>query len=285
MTRLRQKRDSLPAQKNFANATWRAGALISALLVAGCASLVGTDKETLTVTSTPPDAQILIIDQSGRTVYRGRTPDAVALQKSDDRYWGGKQFTVAISKRGYQTQRVQVDTHPNPLYVGGNWLFGGLIGWLIDPASGRMSQLSTDGIEVELQALPGEATAMPVATPTVPTVEIPASGSNTELAPGAAASGPAIPAIPAAPSRETMAGQTAGRAAASTGLAAPAPGLDAAGATVATTPPVRTDPAPVTPPIAPPAEPRPLRPYWPTPPALPVSPSTAAPAAVRLAAG
>lgn len=277
----------MPSQKNFANATWRAGALIGALLVAGCASLVGSDKQKLRVDSTPPDAQILIIDQSGRTVYRGRTPDTVALQKSDDRYWGGKQFTVAISKRGYLTQRVQVDTHPNALYLGGNWLFGGLIGWLlIDPASGRMSQLSTDGIEVALQALPGEATAMPVETPAVLTVEIPASASNTELAPGAAA---ASPTIPAAPSRETMAGKTAGRTAASTELAAPAPGHDATGATVAATPPVATNPAPPVPPIAPPvtppAEPRPLRPYWPAPPALPVSPSTAAPAAVRLAAG
>jgi hypothetical protein len=172
-------------QKFFANATFgtRPALLIGALLISGCASIVGSDKETLRVSSTPPDAQILIIDEAGRTVYRGRTPDQIALPKSNGRYWGGKTFSVAISKRGYLTQRVQVDTHPNALYLGGNYLFGGLIGWLlVDATSSRMYELSADGIQVTLPRLPEDAAAALVAPPAV-TIEAPAPEIAAPLPP------------------------------------------------------------------------------------------------------
>ena len=273
-------------QKNFANATFgvRSALLIGALLLSGCASIVGSDKETLSVASTPPDAQILIIDEAGRTVYRGRTPDQIALPKSNGRYWGGKTFSVAISKRGYVTQRVQVDTRPNPFYLGGNYLFGGLIGWLlVDSTSSRMYDLSSEGIQVSLPRLPGDAATRLVAPPEV-TGEVAAEGP---AATSTSAIDLRLPTPPAEPGRE---------------IAPIAPSLPpAAPAVVTPVPPPLMEPTQPAPPDAPPGPsptfepasppvpdetpvaPKTPRPYWPAPPPLPVSPSTASPSLPLLA--
>lgn len=177
-------------QKFFANATWRRrsaslAGLLALSLLSGCASMLGSVTEPLPIASTPPDAQILIIDEAGRTTYRGRTPDTVALPKSNGRYWGGKKYEVAISKRGYRTQRVTVDTHPNALYLGGNLIFGGVIGWfIVDPTSSKMYGLSSEGIDVTLQKTSDEAQSGAV-VPSAPLSERPIAGDAIAPAPGA----------------------------------------------------------------------------------------------------
>lgn len=138
-------------QKILAYAASRAAtlSLTGALaLLSGCATIVGDEHASLPIKSTPADAQILIIDEAGRTAYRGRTPDQVPLRKSDGHYWGGKQFTVAISKRGYLTPRIKVDTRPNALYLGG-----------------KMYDLASAGIDITLQQRPDEDAAARPAEP------------------------------------------------------------------------------------------------------------------------
>lgn len=295
-------------QKILAHAALRTTALSLALLT-GCATIVGDERASLSIKSTPADAQILIIDEAGRTAYRGRTPDQVPLRKNDGHYWGGKQFTVAISKRGYLTQRIEVDTHPNALYLGGNLLFGGIIGWLVvDPISGKMYDLSSDGIEVTLQKRPYEAptaAAAPLPMITATPLPEPAAAGEPELEPEP------VPAIGAAPAETPPA--AAARPAAMTKPPAPvlAPTPTAASAKspappsifvperppgdVGNWPSIATKPV-VTPPRqdaasqptapAAPAETQPPaapRPYWPAPPALPVSPSSAAPGSTWMA--
>ncbi|HET6718245.1 MAG TPA: hypothetical protein VFH22_01280 [Rhodocyclaceae bacterium] len=279
-----------------------AGALA---LLSGCATIVGDERTSLPIKSTPADAQILIIDEAGRTAYRGRTPDQVPLRKSDGHYWGGKQFTVAISKRGYQTQRIQVDTRPNALYLGGNLLFGGIIGWLmVDPISGKMYDLSSEGIEVTLQKSPYEAptaaaapspiiTATPLPEPAVAAKpEAPAVGTAPAKTPPAA---PAKPAAPIPTPTPTPAPATTPAPAAATSpppsifVPERPPGGVGHWPSIATQP-VVTPPRPgtasqPTAPAAPDETPPPAapRPYWPAPPALPVSPSSAAPGAPWMA--
>jgi hypothetical protein len=294
-------------QKILAHAASRvaAPALAGALaLLAGCATIVGDERGVLPIRSTPADAQILIIDEAGRTAYRGRTPDQVSLAKIDGHYWGGKQYTVAISKRGYLTQRIQVDTHPNALYLGGNLLFGGIIGWLlVDPISGKMYDLSSDGIAVTLQKRPYEApiaAAAPAPTISARPLPEPAAAGAAELEPEPAISAaPAKTPPPAAASAMTQPpAPTPAPAPRPAPVPMPAPASSAASAPpsifvperppgdVGKWPSIETRPA-VTPPrpdaAGEPTAPAEPRPYWPAPPALPVSPSTAAPVSTWMA--
>ena len=88
-------------------------------------------------------------------VYKGKTPTSVTLQKSDGSYWGGKNFTVTISKEGFTTQTIPVTSSANGWYIGGNIIFGGLIGWfIVDPLNGGMYTLSPEQITSSLGEQP-----------------------------------------------------------------------------------------------------------------------------------
>lgn len=120
----------------------------------GCATIVGDSTQTIPISSTPSEAQILITDEKGMQVFKGSTPTSVTLQKSDGSYWGGKSFTVEITKDGYATQTIPVNASANGWYIGGNIIFGGLIGWfIVDPLNGAMYTLSPDQVS---SALGGE---------------------------------------------------------------------------------------------------------------------------------
>ena len=129
-------------------------ALIS--LLGGCATIVGDKAQHIPISSAPDEADILITDETGSTVFKGKTPTTVTLQKSDGSYWGKKSFTVVISKTGFNSQTIPIKASPNGWYIGGNILFGGLIGWfIVDPWNGAMYTLSPEAIESEF----GDTTA------------------------------------------------------------------------------------------------------------------------------
>nr|WP_321239377.1 hypothetical protein [uncultured Tolumonas sp.] len=121
------------------------------LMLQGCATIVGDAAQTVPITSTPSDAHISIKDEKGLEIYAGQTPTTVTLQKSDGSYFGGKHYTVEILKDGYRPQTITVDARVNGWYLGGNLIFGGLIGWLIvDPLTGKMYKLSSESITATL---------------------------------------------------------------------------------------------------------------------------------------
>jgi hypothetical protein len=124
---------------------------LSALLASGCATIVGDKTQLIPISSTPSDAPILITDEKGTQVFKGLTPTSVTLQKSDGSYWGGKSFTVEITKEGFEKQTIPITSSPNGFYIAGNLVFGGLIGWFVlDPLSGAMYTLSPDQISTSL---------------------------------------------------------------------------------------------------------------------------------------
>jgi len=124
---------------------------LSATLLGGCATIVGDKTQLVPISSTPSDATILITDEKGTEVYKGKTPTSVTLQKSDGSYWGGKNFTVTISKEGFTTQTIPITSSANGWYIGGNIIFGGLIGWfIVDPLNGGMYTLSPEQITSSL---------------------------------------------------------------------------------------------------------------------------------------
>ena len=121
------------------------------LTVAGCATIVGDKTHLMAINTTPSNAEVVITDEKGVDVFKGITPTSVTLEKSDGSYWGGKRYVVTISKSGYQPQVIVVDSSPNGWYIGGNILFGGLIGWfIVDPLNGAMYNLTPEQITATL---------------------------------------------------------------------------------------------------------------------------------------
>lgn len=118
-----------------------------ALAAAGCATIVGDKTQLISVASTPDEADIDIKDEKGIAVFKGRTPATVTLDKSNGTYWGKKSYVVTIAKPGFQPQTVQLSASANGWYIGGNIIFGGLIGWfIVDPLNGAMYTLSPKAI-------------------------------------------------------------------------------------------------------------------------------------------
>jgi len=73
------------------------------------------------------------------------------LQKSDGSYWGKKNFTIEISKEGYETQVIPITANVNGWYIGGNIIFGGFIGWfVVDPFNGAMYTLTPEQVSATL---------------------------------------------------------------------------------------------------------------------------------------
>ncbi|MBB6340228.1 hypothetical protein HNP49_000378 [Pseudomonas fluvialis] len=121
---------------------------LSALLLSGCASIVGDSTYPVAVNSSPAGASFEVRNNSGKVVHTGTTPQTVTLD-SGDGYFSGAQYTIAFSKEGHAPQEVTVDSSLSGWYWG-NILFGGLIGMLIvDPITGAMYKLP-EGTSVDL---------------------------------------------------------------------------------------------------------------------------------------
>lgn len=165
--------------------------LIAALLMASCATIIGkSSPESLNVRSSPDQAVVVITDESGTKIFEGKTPTILSLEKKKG-YFSGKKYTVTLSKDGFKDRHVTVDTHVGGWYLGGNLLFGGLIGWLIvDPATGAMWTLNTNEINATLESSPApqDQQVSPALQPTVPSQEVaPAQPSESWIGqPGAA---------------------------------------------------------------------------------------------------
>lgn len=125
--------------------------LLMAIGVSGCATIVGHPTQLMPINSTPSDAAILITDEKGVDIFKGATPTTVTLQKSNGTYWGKKSYTVRISKDGFESQLIPITASANGWYIGGNILFGSIIGWfIVDPLNGNMYNLTPEAINTSL---------------------------------------------------------------------------------------------------------------------------------------
>lgn len=139
------------------NSLWKVAiALIASTVLIGCATIMGKGSpETLNIRSTPDQADVIVIDESGAKIFEGKTPTSLPLEKKRG-YFRGKKYTIKIKGEGYDEQTFTVDTKVNGWYLGGNILFGGLIGWfIVDPATGAMWTLNTHEINATLVSKQG----------------------------------------------------------------------------------------------------------------------------------
>lgn len=125
--------------------------LVGAVFISGCATIVGDKTQLVQIESTPPGADFLVKDEQGKVVAQGKTPQGVTLQKSTGNYFGKKQYEVTLSKEDSKPVTLPLKANANGWYVGGNIIFGGLIGWLIvDPFNGGMYTLHPEKIDANL---------------------------------------------------------------------------------------------------------------------------------------
>lgn len=116
--------------------------LVSAGLLSGCATVMGKNAPyPVSITSTPDEAQFTVSNRAGLTVAHGVTPQTILLKAYAGPY-RGETYTITFNKTGYKSHTIQLDSTPNGWYVGGNLIFGGLLGWLVvDPLTGAMFSL------------------------------------------------------------------------------------------------------------------------------------------------
>jgi hypothetical protein len=123
------------------------------VVLIGCATIFGKGgAETVNIRSMPDQAIVVITDESGTKIFEGITPTNIPLEKKKG-FFSGKTYSLKISKEGYTDKLVQIDTKTNGWYLGGNLIFGGLIGWfIVDPATGAMWTLDTNDVDVTLDS-------------------------------------------------------------------------------------------------------------------------------------
>lgn len=152
-------------------------AVVSLLLLSGCATVTRGTKDTLVIESDPAGADIRL-----STGQVGKTPTSFKLPR-------GQALVVTISKEGYETLNVNV----NPQVVGagaagmaGNVLVGGLIGAGIDGFSGAMKDLKPNPVSVKLVRIEPKIAAVPPTKPDqAPGRDAPSETAATKSAPTA----------------------------------------------------------------------------------------------------
>ncbi|MBR6611544.1 MAG: hypothetical protein IKK93_04790 [Campylobacter sp.] len=111
-----------------------------AAMLSGCATIFGQGGyDHFDITSDPNEAKIIITDlTTNKVVIDTKTPLEIDLKKYNG-YFSGKSYKVLVSKEGYKDIEFTIDSRANGIYLAGNLVFGGLIGWLVvDPLTGAM---------------------------------------------------------------------------------------------------------------------------------------------------
>lgn len=125
--------------------------LIAALtLSVGCASIVSGKSQEIKITTVPADANVVVYDKANMKVWDSTAPAAVNLKRGTG-FFSGASYSVEISKVGFKTQQIKLESRLNGWYLAGNFVFGGLLGWIIvDPITGAMWTLTPKAVDAEL---------------------------------------------------------------------------------------------------------------------------------------
>ncbi len=121
----------------------KVGIILLTLLMTNCAAIIHGNKQIVDFSSQPPGAKVFI---DGKEY--GTTPTSVELKRMG-RLKGEssekKEYQVKIDLDGYYPYEIKVKRTVDGWFFG-NVLFGGLLGIIIDAASGSMYKLTPDQI-------------------------------------------------------------------------------------------------------------------------------------------
>jgi hypothetical protein len=115
----------------------------------GCASIMGGSKQTVSITSQPSGAAYTIYNKKGQAIDSGTTPATVTL-KAGAGYFSPQKYTVKLAKAGCRECEAPIEHGISGWYIGGNLIFGGLVGYLVvDPLTGAMWTLKDCHVEMD----------------------------------------------------------------------------------------------------------------------------------------
>lgn len=123
------------------------------VMLSGCASIVAGSHRDINIKSAPSDAAVSIRErESKQIVHKGQTPLIVPLSTRGG-YFKSKQYDVTISKEGYATKTISINSFLSGWYAGNVMLWpmaiiGGLI---VDPLTGAMWSLTPKNIDAVLE--------------------------------------------------------------------------------------------------------------------------------------
>lgn len=141
--------------------------LLSIACLPGCATILGSTTQYVSVDSSPSGATISIVNQRGAEVFRGTTPTTVLLKKGIG-YFRGADYVITAELEGFSSRSIPVERGLSAWYYLGNIFFGGLIGILIvDPATGAMWKIDEHPDQIILDPIPDAANASPLESPPI----------------------------------------------------------------------------------------------------------------------
>lgn len=126
--------------------------LIAFLCLIGCASIIKGGEQSVTIKSTPSGAILKVYDiRTDSQISTGATPQTISLKRGAGYFKKGK-YRIVAEKEGVGKKEFILEGSPNGWYIGGNLIFGGLIGWLIvDPLTGAMWTLEPEEVNIDIK--------------------------------------------------------------------------------------------------------------------------------------
>jgi len=127
--------------------------LLAMVILSGCASIVAGGHRDINIKSTPTEAAVSIQDrESKQIVHKGQTPLIVPLSTRGG-YFKSKQYDVTLSKEGYATKAINIDSFLSGWYAGNVilWPVAIIGGLIVDPLTGAMWSLTPKNIDAILE--------------------------------------------------------------------------------------------------------------------------------------
>lgn len=137
-------------ERAFTNRARLLAVSITLATCSSCASIIKGSSETVAFTSEPAGARVSVIEAGGELVAEAVTPCELELDRGKG-YFSARSYDVRFEKPGFAPLDAELSGSVNGWYLGGNLIFGGLLGYLvIDPLTGAMFTLSRGPVHAEL---------------------------------------------------------------------------------------------------------------------------------------
>ncbi len=123
--------------------------MLAGVLCTGCGAIFGGSRQTVNVDSTPSSS--LTVVQTGMTQ---NTPTTLSLPRKDN-------YVLTFEKAGYEQKKVEVQRKMRGGILVLDILFTGLIGVVVDGATGSWYKLTPDNVAVSLAKKEGASSELP----------------------------------------------------------------------------------------------------------------------------
>lgn len=119
---------------------------IVAGFISACATIMRDNSQAIPIKANVEKVDIKITNKAGEVIFEGQTPTTITLKTAaKGGYFNPEKYIIVASKDGFQTQSKVIDWHVSGWYWAGNFVIGGILGYLIiDPLTGDMYYLDEE---------------------------------------------------------------------------------------------------------------------------------------------